>query len=67
MDDATYEARRRLERLQSASGTGTELISVYVPAGKTLQSTRERLQSEHAQAANIKSKRTRTRVRKALS
>jgi peptide chain release factor subunit 1 len=67
MDDATYEARRRLERLQSEHGTGTELVSVYVPAEKTLRSAHDRVRSEQTQASNIKSKQTRTRVQRALS
>jgi len=58
--------RDRIEQLESTEGAGTELVTVTVPAGDSLATTRERVAREHASAENIRSKRTRTRVRQAL-
>jgi len=58
--------RDRIEQLESTEGAGTELVTVTVPAGDSLATTRERVAREHAGAENIRSKRTRTRVRRAL-
>jgi peptide chain release factor subunit 1 len=58
--------RDRIEQLESTDGAGTELVTVTIPAGDSLAATRERVAREHAGAENIRSKRTRTRVRRAL-
>jgi len=58
--------RDRIEQLESTDGAGTELVTVTVHAGDSLAATRERVAREHAGAENIRSKRTRTRVRQAL-
>lgn len=62
----SHELRDRIEQLESKHGAGTELVSVTIPAGDALAATRQRVADEHAAAANIRSKRTRQRVRRAL-
>ncbi|MFB6069302.1 MAG: peptide chain release factor aRF-1 [Halobacterium sp.] len=63
---ADYERRDRIDRLDAVAGDGTELVSVTVPPDATVQAVRSRVAAEHAEAANIKSDRTRNRVRRAL-
>lgn len=61
-----YEFKRLLEDLRSKSGRGTELISLYIPPDKQISDVTAQLRDEHGQAANIKSKLTRTNVQSAL-
>jgi peptide chain release factor subunit 1 len=61
-----YELRDRIEAVRNAEGDGTELVTLSVPAEKNLQSVRQRIEGEYAGAENIKSDRTRDRVRRAL-
>lgn len=61
-----YEFKRILEDLQKATGRGTELISLYIPPDKQISDVVAQLRDEHGQAANIKSKSTRTNVQSAL-
>ncbi|MBW6518643.1 MAG: peptide chain release factor aRF-1 [ANME-2 cluster archaeon] len=61
-----YEFKRRLEELRSKKGRGTELISLYIPHDKQISDVVAQLRDEHGQAANIKSKLTRTNVQSAL-
>jgi peptide chain release factor subunit 1 len=61
-----YEVLREIKRLKSVRGSGTELISVYIPAGYQLSEETSRLRQEHSQSGNIKSKSTRTNVQSAL-
>ena len=61
-----YEFKRLLEDLRSKSGRGTELISLYIPPDKQVFDVTAQLRDEHGQAANIKSKLTRTNVQSAL-
>ncbi|MFC7140883.1 peptide chain release factor aRF-1 [Halosimplex aquaticum] len=61
-----FTTRDRIDRLESLDGDGTELVTLTVPAGKSLASTRERIAAEHAGAEQIRSDRTRGRVRRAL-
>ncbi|MCA1814685.1 MAG: peptide chain release factor aRF-1 [Halobacteriales archaeon] len=64
---ARYEFKRALEELASASGRGTELVSVYVPANKPISDAANYLRQEYGQAANIKSSSTKKNVQGALS
>jgi peptide chain release factor subunit 1 len=57
-----YEFQRALEDLQQIKGRGTELISVYVPAGRPVSDVMGRLRNEYAESANIKSRVTRNHV-----
>lgn len=61
------QLKNTVEWLSNIEGSGTELISVYIPEDQSLQSQIQELQQEHAEAGNIKSKQTRKRVQGALS
>lgn len=61
-----YEFKRQLEELRAKKGRGTELISLYIPHDKQISDVVAQLRDEHGQAANIKSKLTRTNVQSAL-
>lgn len=63
---STHDLRDSIERIESYEGAGTELVTVAVPPDKSVRSVRERIVREHASAGNIKSDRTRKRVRRAL-
>jgi peptide chain release factor subunit 1 len=53
---------KELKRLKSIRGSGTELISVYVPAGFQINEEISKLREEYSQSSNIKSKSTRSNV-----
>ena len=69
MDDARrrYEFKKTLEKLQAKQGSGTELISLYIPPDKQIYDVTGQLRDEFGQCANIKSKQTRTNVQSAIS
>lgn len=70
MDDSTkkkYELKKTLAHLRSMRGSGTELISVYLPAKAPIHDMSGKLNGEAGQATNIKSKSTRTNVGMALA
>ncbi len=66
MADNEYAIRRELKRLASIRGSGTELISVYIPPDFAISDEMGKLKEEHGQAGNIKSKSTRQNVQGAL-
>lgn len=61
-----YEFKKKLEGLRDEKGRGTELISLYIPPDKQISDVTNQLKEEHGQAANIKSKLTRTNVQGAI-
>ena len=61
-----YDMVKEIKRLKSVRGSGTELISVYIPAGFQLSDEVSRLKGEHSQSGNIKSSSTRDNVQSAL-
>lgn len=61
-----YELKKQLEALRSLKGSGTELISVYMPPGYAVHEVANKLREEAGQASNIKSKSTRKNVTDAL-
>ena len=66
-DSATlYEFKRKLRVLKSFRGSGTQLISLYIPANYPIHEVTAKLREELNQATNIKSKTTRTNVMSAL-
>ena len=69
MDDARkrYEFKKMLEKLEAKQGSGTELISIYIPPDKQIHDVTAQLRDEFGQCANIKSKQTRTNVQSAIS
>ncbi len=61
-----YNILREIKRLKTIRGYGTELVSVYIPAGFNLAEEVSRLRNEHSQSGNIKSKSVRSNVQSAL-
>ena len=61
-----YNLKRELKRLSSIRGSGTELISIYVPNDYSLSDEIGKLGEERSQAGNIKSKSTRQNVQGAI-
>lgn len=61
-----YNILKEIKRLKSIRGYGTELISVYIPAGYAISEEVSKLREEHSQSSNIKSKSVRTNVQSAL-
>lgn len=61
-----FSLKRQLRNLEAYRGNGTELISVYIPAGSPIHEMNNKLREEASQASNIKSKQTRTSVLGAL-
>jgi peptide chain release factor subunit 1 len=62
-----YEFRKTLEKLEAKEGSGTELITVYIPPDRQIHDVTAKLRDEFGQCANIKSKQTRTAVESAIS
>lgn len=67
MSIETQQLRAKLDELASVNGSGTQMISVYIPADSSIFATVQSLNQEHAEAGNIKSKETRKRVQGSLS
>lgn len=61
-----YDFKRDLEKIASLRGTGTELITVYIPAEKQISDITAYLRAEASQASNIKSNQTRKNVTGAI-
>jgi peptide chain release factor subunit 1 len=61
-----YQLKKQLRQLESYRGSGTELISVYIPAGSPIHEMGNKLREEMSQASNIKSKSTKLNVLGAL-
>ncbi len=59
---ARYTFQRKLDEIAQAKGRATELISLYVPAGKKIFDVIGYLRNEYAQSSNIKSRTTRKNV-----
>jgi len=56
-----------LREMKKKEGRGTELISLYVPAGRPISEVAEVLRSEYSAASNIKDRTTRHHVLDALT
>lgn len=61
-----YLFKKSLKELKGKKGKGTELISVYVPAGRRLSDVSQHLRQELSQSSNIKSKTTMKNVQSAI-
>lgn len=61
-----YEFKKTLETIRDKKGRSTELVSLYIPSDKQISDVTADLREEHSQAANIKSKLTRTNVQGAI-
>jgi len=66
-DRRKYEFRKVIEELQDYTGSGTQLVTIYVPPDKQISDVVAHVVQEHSEASNIKSKDTRTNVQDALS
>jgi peptide chain release factor subunit 1 len=66
-DRRKYEFRKVIEELQEYEGSGTQLVTIYVPEDKQVSDVVEHVTQEHSEASNIKSKSTRTNVQDALT
>ncbi len=64
--EKTYQLKKQLRKLEGYRGSGTELISVYIPSGSPIHEMNNKLREEASQASNIKSKSTRLNVLGAL-
>jgi peptide chain release factor subunit 1 len=65
-DRRKYEFRRVIEDLQEYEGSGTQLVTIYIPPDRKISDVVEHVTQEHSEASNIKSKQTRTAVQDAL-
>ena len=61
-----YNLKKQVRKLSGFKGSGTQMISVYIPAGSPIHDMSSKLREELSQASNIKSKQTRTNVMAAL-
>ena len=66
-DRKKYEFRKVIEELQNFEGSGTQLVTIYVPPDRQISDIAAHITQEHSEAANIKSKQTRTNVQDALT
>ncbi|AFZ73187.1 peptide chain release factor aRF-1 [Natronobacterium gregoryi] len=66
-DRKKYEFRKVIEDLKNYDGSGTQLVSIYVPEDRQISDVVQHVTQEHSEAANIKSKQTRTAVQDALT
>jgi len=65
-DRRKYEFRKVIEELQEYEGSGTQLVTIYVPEDRQISDVVSHVTQEHSEASNIKSKQTRTNVQDAL-
>jgi len=65
-DRRKYEFRKVIEELQEYEGSGTQLVTIYIPEDKQISDVVAHVTQEHSEASNIKSKQTRTNVQDAL-
>jgi len=66
-DRKKYEFTKVIEDLKSHQGSGTQLVTIYIPPDKQISDVVAHVTQEHSQASNIKSKQTRTNVQDALT
>ncbi len=66
-DRRKYEYRKVIEELKEYEGSGTQLVTIYVPPDRQISDVVAHVTQEHSEAANIKSKSTRTNVQDALT
>ncbi|UIP00749.1 peptide chain release factor aRF-1 [Halobaculum sp. CBA1158] len=66
-DRRKYEFRKVLDELDDFEGSGTQLVTIYIPEDKQVSDVVAHVTQEHSEASNIKSKQTRTAVQDALT
>jgi peptide chain release factor subunit 1 len=62
-----YKIEKLIEELKKKEGRGTELVSLYIPAGRPIADVLNTLNYEYATASNIKDRTTRHHVLDALA
>lgn len=62
-----YELQNFVDELDDQRGSGTELVSIYIPKDYNIDKIRTMVTEEKGTASNIKSKKTRDNVKSALS
>ena len=65
-DKQRYEFQKVIEELREYRGSGTQLVTIYVPPERQISDVVAHVTQEHSEASNIKSKDTRTSVQDAL-
>ena len=55
-DRRKYEFRKVIEELAEYEGSGTQLVTIYIPPDKQVSDVVAHVTQEHSEAANIKSK-----------
>jgi len=65
-DKQKYEFKKVIEELSEYRGSGTQLVTIYVPEDTQVSQVVAHVTQEHSEASNIKSKDTRTNVQDAL-
>ncbi len=65
-DKQKYEFKKVIEELKQYRGSGTQLVTIYIPPDRHISSVVAHVTQEHSEASNIKSKDTRTNVQDAL-
>ncbi|ERG93164.1 MAG: peptide chain release factor 1 [Haloquadratum walsbyi J07HQW1] len=66
-DRRKYEFRKVIEELREYEGSGTQLVTIYIPPDRQISDVVAHITQEHSEASNIKSKQTRTNVQDALT
>ncbi|WP_276280236.1 peptide chain release factor aRF-1 [Halorussus caseinilyticus] len=66
-DRKKYEFQKVIEDLRDYEGSGTQLVTIYIPPDKQISDVVAHVTQEHSEASNIKSKQTRTNVQDALT
>ncbi|ESP89253.1 peptide chain release factor aRF-1 [Candidatus Halobonum tyrrellensis] len=66
-DRRRYEFLKVLDELDEFEGSGTQLVTIYIPEDKQVSDVVAHVTQEHSEASNIKSKQTRTNVQDALT
>jgi peptide chain release factor subunit 1 len=64
MDEKLLEGK--IEEVEDVTGSGTAMVSLYISAGSSIASEKQRMSQEKSEAANIKSKTNRKNVEKAI-
>lgn len=66
MDSKEVEQKKQLSNLKNITGSGTELVSLYIAHDDNISEYKNRIKNEISEADNIKSKSTRKNVKSAL-
>lgn len=65
MDNNTF-LENKISEVESVSGSGTAMVSLYISKGSNISSEKQRMSQEKSEASNIKDKNNRKNVKKAI-